>query len=174
MQNKSAFTLIETIIAITLTTVVMTAVTGLILTTLLANERNAHTIQAELLAQEGLEALRFMRDSNWLQNYTWDAAGDLWGQDFHLDRLTPSLSLYLVPKICSGTAPCFSLSTFPEDGVVELGEGFKFTRRLDFSAIRNEDGTVIDSAMQVTAYVEWVERGSTRSVELSTNLTDWQ
>ncbi len=172
MKNKPAFTLIETIIAITLITVVMTAVTGLILTTLLANERNTHTLQANFLAQEGLEAVRFMRDSNWLQNYSWDQ-GD-WGQDFDLDSTHTSITLYLDTKGCTEPSPCFALSTDSAEGSIVLDNGFEFVRTLTFTGVRNEDETVAQDAVTVTANVAWIERGETRSVELSTTLTDWQ
>lgn len=170
MKNKSAFTLIETIIAITLITVVLTAVTGLILSTLLANQRNMHTLQANFLAQEGLEAVRYMRDSNWLQNYTWDEGGDLWGSDFDV-----SGEMYVSSKGCSEPAPCFELLTDPAAGLITLGNDFEFTRTLMFVPVYEEDGaTIVDDTLQVTATVSWFERGATRSVELSTFLTDWK
>ena len=178
MKNK-AFTLIETLIAITLTTVVITAVTGLILSTLMANTRNMRTLQATFLAQEGLEAVRFMRDSNWLQNYSWDSASFLWGQDFHVDATNPELTLYLVPELCStdsGQGPCFSLSTFEEDGVVTLEDTAEFGRSLTFTALPDETdpSQMQDDKMQVMCTVTWDERGNERSVSLSTYLSNWQ
>lgn len=174
MKNKPAFTLIETIIAITLITVVMTAVTGLILTTLLANERNTHTLQATFLAQEGLEAMRYMRDSNWLQNYSWDQAGDLWGQDFHVSSTNPSITLYLNNKSCVEPSPCFALSNDPAEGIITLDNGFEFTRTLTIESVLDAVNSPIQDAVMVTAAVAWTERGETRSVELSTTLTDWK
>lgn len=177
MKNK-AFTLIETLIAITLTTVVITAVTGLILSTLMANTRNMRTLQATFLAQEGLEAVRFMRDSNWLQNYSWDSASVLWGQDFHVDESNQELVLFLVKELCStdsGQGPCFSLSTFEEDGEVTM-EDISFGRSLTFAVLPDETdpSQVQDDKMQVTCTVTWDERGNERSVSLSTYLSNWQ
>ncbi len=172
LKNKEAFTLIETIMAVTLVTVVMTAVTGLILSTLMANQRNIHTLQATFLAQEGLEAVRFMRDSNWLQNYSWDTGQ--WSQDFHVEEGSDSLTLYLVPKLCTGVAPCFELSTLSEEGEVTLDNGFKFQRNLMFRTLTDDDGSTLTSAMEVTAEVTWQELGIDRSMSLSTTLTDWQ
>lgn len=172
-KNKAAFTLIETILAVTLTTVVLTAVTGLILMTLRANERNIRTLQANFLAQEALEAVRFMRDSNWLQNYAWDRGP--WTQDFHVDETaTPELTLYLVSQICTGDQPCFDLSSIPEDGTVTFEDGSTFERSLTFHTLSNESGEIIPSSVEVTATVSWQEAGLNPSVELSTTLTDWQ
>lgn len=173
MKNKSAFTLIETIIAITLITLVLTAVTGLILTTLLANERNTRTLQANFLAQEGLEAVRYMRDSNWLQNYSWDGGKEDWQQDFHVTEMDTSLELFLKPTMCSELTLCFQLSGIPEDGIVTLNNNFEFNRTLTFDAIYNE-GVFLNDAVQVTATVSWLEHGISRSSSLYTILTDWK
>ncbi len=164
MKNK-AFTLIETIIAITLITVVITAVTGLILTTLLANQRNLHSLQAMYLAQENLEAVRFMRDSNWLQNYSWNGGATLWGSDFDSSG-TP---FYIKEETCAPpTTVCFSLSNDEDDGVFTAENGFEFIRSVAFVP-------VVDSeALEVTATVSWIDKGVDRSVNLSTYLTDWK
>lgn len=171
MKNK-AFTLIETLIAITLTTVVITAVTGLILSTLLSSQRNIHTLQGLYLAQEGLEAVRFMRDSNWLQNYSWDDAAPIWGSDFATDT-----TFYLKEERCSPpTVVCFSLSNTEEDGLVEMDDGFEFTRTIEFSTITDENDETVDreNTLEVKATVYWTDRIIERSVTLSTYLTNWQ
>ena len=117
-----------------------------------------------------------MRDSNWLQNYSWDSASALWGQDFHVDSSNPELTLYLVDKICSGLGPCFSLSTSDLDGVVTLDDNVEFGRSLIFSAVPDEtDPTLFqEDKMQVTCTVTWDERGNEKSVSLSTYLSNWQ
>lgn len=159
--TKRAFTLVETLIAITLITVVITAVTGLILTTLLANQRNLHTLQGLYLAQESLEAVRFMRDSNWLQNYSWNS-GALWGNSFDVN----SGPFYLKEETSS---PYFALSTNEDDGVFTNESNFDFLRTVTFSAVTDQIDTV-----EVTATVSWEDKGTPRSVNLSTYLTNWK
>jgi Tfp pilus assembly protein PilV len=169
MKTK-AFTLIETLIAITLMTVVITAVTGLILTTLQANARNLRSLQATLLAQEGLEALRYMRDSNWLQNYDWDGGDQLWGENFEAG--TSGKTVYVVSTPCTRVLsehPCFELSTNPDDAEVTLEGGMVFERSLELTTVA---GSTEESA--VTATVTWEERGADRSIQLSTYLTNWK
>lgn len=166
MKNKAAFTLIETIIAITLTTIVLTAVTGLILSTLLANQRNQHSLQASYLAEEALEAVRFMRDSNWLQNYSWNRGFEV-GVPLAVNR-----------KFCSGTTPCFELlslsSTGSGLGEVRMDNGFVFERSVLFTEVLDPEGLPIDNGLEVTATLAWQERGVERTLELSTYLTDWK
>ena len=162
MKNKG-FTLIETIIAITLITVVITAVAGLILSTLLASQRNIHSVQAMYLAQESLEAVRYMRDSNWLQNYSWDGGKKLWGAN-----LSEASGLYLDEVPCDPpNNTCFRFSSTEEDGQVSMMDDFIFTRMITIAEVEEE-------AAQVTATVSWQERGVERSLELSTYLTNWQ
>ena len=169
MKNKG-FTLIETIIAITLITVVITAVAGLILSTLLASQRNIHSVQAMYLAQESLEAVRYMRDSNWLQNYSWDGGEKLWGAN-----ISEASGLYLDEVACDPpNNTCFRFSSTEEDGQVSMEDGFIFTRMITIAEVTDEGGTAEEEAAQVTATVTWQERGLERSLELSTYLTNWQ
>lgn len=169
MKNK-AFTLIETIIAITLTTVVLTAVTGLILSTLLANQRNLHSLQALYLAEESLEAVRFMRDSNWLQNYAWNGGGTLWGSDFDVSD-GGELELLLADEDCP---PCFAFTRSETEATVITDNGIEYLRTLQFKPFYDEDDAIVTGVMEVTAIVSWQERGVTRDVMLSTYLSNWQ
>jgi prepilin-type N-terminal cleavage/methylation domain-containing protein len=169
MKKNKAFTLIEIIIAITLVTVVITAVAGLILTTLLANQRNLHSLQATYLAQESLEAVRYMRDSNWLQNYSWDGGQDEWGADF--DVSSGEVELKLADEDCP---PCYSFTPYEDEAIVSSANGTEYLRELTFAPVLDENGDAVENAVEVTATVTWLERGVTRSIELSTYLTDWQ
>jgi len=174
-MKPKAFTLIETLIAITLMTVVITAVTGLILTTLMANSRNRHDLQATLLAQEGLEAMRYMRDSNWLQNYDWDGGSPLWGNTF--EPGSTGKVVYLKSTACISTLsshPCFELSTLPGDGTVTMEDGMVYGRSLTLKAVTDADGNPNANESAVTATVSWDEHGIDRSLQLSTYLTNWK
>jgi len=177
MRKNKAFTLIETLIAVTLTTVVLTAVTGLILSTMLANQRNLHTVQALYYAKESLEAVRFMRDSNWLQNYSWDGGAELWQADFHVNESRSEKEFYLGSySVCSAGNPCFYFSTDETDGTVANANGFSFVRKIVLNTVPDESAPskVRENSVQVSAVVSWEERGKSKDVTLSTYLTDWQ
>lgn len=174
MKSNKAFTLIEILIAITLTTVVLTTVTGLVLSTLVSNQRNAHLVQATYLAQESLEQMRYIRDSNWLQNYSWNGGLALWGGDFEASDFSGStLALNL-----AGCPPCFSVDT---EETVQLGsafdgDGFEFQRSFTLLPLTDEDDSTQtrEDSMEVMATVTWEEHGFERSVSVSTYLTNWQ
>lgn len=162
---KKAFTLIETLIGVTLVTVVMTAVAALILSTNGAGQRNVHLLQANALAQETLEVMRYVRDSNHLQNYAWDGGSDQWNGDFSVEE-GDVLQFYITDASCSHLW-CFSSQ--PEDGVVENRQGVPFSRSVQIQSVPEQEG-----AIEVTATVEWQEKGKEESLLLSTYLSDWQ
>ena len=163
--------MIETLIGITLITVVLTAVTGLILSTLLSNQRNTHNLQANAFAQEGVEAMRYIRDSNWLQNYSWDGGGAIWGSDFDVSA-DDSKEFYLEEKKCP---PCWGFSVKEADGTVENGKGFEFVRKVTIIPVMDEEALeALPDTAEVTVSVGWTDRGIDREVQVSTYLTDWK
>jgi len=88
-KSTAGFTVVEVVIAIIILTLGLVASVSLIVSTLRANETSLNHLTAANLAQEGLEAIRNIRDSNWLQNYPWNSGGDAnfgreggWNSDF--------------------------------------------------------------------------------------------
>ncbi|MBD3328529.1 prepilin-type N-terminal cleavage/methylation domain-containing protein [Candidatus Peregrinibacteria bacterium] len=65
---KKGFSLPEVMVGMTILVLVIFASTNLIVTIIRNNTANINTMIAHGLAQEGLEAVRNMRDSNWLLN----------------------------------------------------------------------------------------------------------
>jgi prepilin-type N-terminal cleavage/methylation domain-containing protein len=64
--QKSGFTLVEVIVSMAIIVMVIFAATNLLVSVIRSNSENTHTLIAYGLAQEGLEAVRNMRDSDWL------------------------------------------------------------------------------------------------------------
>lgn len=64
--KKEGFTLPEVLVSVSVLVVVIFAVTNLVVSIIRTNSENIHTLTAYGLAQEGLEAVRNIRDSNWL------------------------------------------------------------------------------------------------------------
>lgn len=63
---KKAFTLPEVLVSISVIVMVVMAATSLLVASIRANAININTIVAYGLAQEGIEAVRNIRDSDWL------------------------------------------------------------------------------------------------------------
>lgn len=178
MKNKPAFTLLEVLLAITFITVVFTAITGLILMTLQVNSKNIHTLQATYLAQEGIEAMRYIRDSNWLQNYAWDEGEDQWGSNFALALGEKESEFYLIEG--GESAAYWTLSPVSshneDDALVTLDGGQEFRRMIVITEVQDEEDPNLarEDAVTVTSVISWDQRGQEFSVEVSTILTNWQ
>lgn len=78
---KSGFTLTEVMIGIMILTVAVVTATNLLVGLMRGNQSNLTSLQAYYLAQEGLEAVRNIRDTNWLHNLNWlgSESQELWG-----------------------------------------------------------------------------------------------
>jgi Tfp pilus assembly protein PilV len=176
MKNNKAFTLLEVLLAITFITVVFTAITGLILTTLQVNRKNVHNLQATYLAQEGIEAMRYIRDSNWLQNYSWDEGEDQWGTNFGLQASDELNEFYLLEEGDAYWSLVTVSSRSEDSALVTMENGQEFSRVIHVEFVPDEEDPNImrEDTLRVTAIVSWEGRGDSNEVELSTILTNWQ
>ncbi len=84
IKRQDGFTLTEVLVGMSVLTVAIVTGTSLLVGLIRSNENSIKSIQAYYLAQEGIEAVRNIRDSNWLHNRDWLSAeaGDLWGSSF--------------------------------------------------------------------------------------------
>lgn len=81
MKTKKGFSLLEVIIALTIITITFVGVSGLVSSNIKTNVLNQSYLTANYLSAEALEIVRNMRDSNWLQNFSFDASTErLWGE----------------------------------------------------------------------------------------------
>ena len=169
--SKEAFTLVETLVGISFMTVVLTATVGLLLTSMHASQRNVHQLQATYFAQEGIEVMRYFRDSNLLRNYAWagsprvSVSGPSFAPDPEKDQV-----FYLKQVPC---APCFQLSSFPSDGALKNESGFEFERAIEVRAV-SEELAKGGEAAEISSVVSWQERGIPREVRVSSILSDWR
>lgn len=177
-KRHDAFTLLEVLLSITFITVVFTAITGLILMTLQVNRKNVRSLQASYLAQEGIEVMRYIRDSNWLQNYSWDEGEKQWGTNYGLDDAEESAEFYLIEM--DENDAYWALATVASQdessGEVELENGQTFIRSILVERVPDELDENIDreDAFKITAIVTWEDRGQDNEVRISTILTNWQ
>lgn len=85
-KEKRGFTLPELLVAMTVLVLVIFAATNLLVTVIRSNSENLNTMIAYGLAQEGLEGVRNMRDSNWLLGARFDGSLKgyaVWGEVFN-------------------------------------------------------------------------------------------
>lgn len=86
--NEKGFTLTEVMVGITILTVAIVSATNLLVGLVNSNQNNLTTLQAYYLSQEGLEAVRNIRDTNWLHNQDWlgDESSSLWGDEIEIEN----------------------------------------------------------------------------------------
>lgn len=177
-NNKDGFTLTEVLIGIMILTVAIVAATNLLVGLVNSNQNNLTTMQAYYLAQEGIEGVRNIRDTNWLHNTNWlgEGAEELWGDSLEVggeysinlrdDAFTQAATRGLVgKKIFLKAASPWNISS---SGGSEV-EGFNKFKRTIFIKSYNEENHVL-----VEAKVEWDLGAKHREVVLSGVLSNWK
>ena len=70
-SNKRGFSLIEAITAVFIVSMALVSVLAVAQTTIRAQTINKYAIISSMLAQEGLELVRNVRDTNWRNSWNW-------------------------------------------------------------------------------------------------------
>lgn len=183
MTNRTrAFTLIETMVAVSLLAFSIVAPMTLTSQSLGAAYYARDQITAYNLAQEGLEAVRAIRDGQILQiSLTISSGQTLFGpipidQDFRIDSRdsNPSTAISLCSSDPGGT--CESLET---DGTV-YGYGlstptyFKRTLRACYVQTNGACNSTVSDEMRVSSTVSWTTGSlKTRTFTISDNFYRW-
>lgn len=184
-KGTVGFTLIETLVAISLLSVAIVAPMSLTSQSLTTAYFARDEITAFNLAQEGLEAVRGFRDGQVLIiSQTADASGiDLFGsipvnRDFTIDSREADLSQAM--QTCSGACPVLqtdgTLYGYDPDTNVWIPTYFKRTMRACYiqpTQVYTCNSTVSDE-MRVTATVSWITPSAqTRSFTIYEDLYRW-
>ena len=177
--NKQGFTMIEVIAAIFIITVGALGVFSLVYQTISYLFLSHSRLTAFYLAQEGVEIVINIRDSNWLKarkeeipwNHPWDTGlGDEgpWEADYKTEALGQSyVGSYL------------NIISTPDGDFYGYGSGIstKFKRKItisdkDILDLGKKAGDPTD-VMKVTVEVFWEERGRGHEVAVEKNLYCW-
>lgn len=189
LSSHAAFTLIETMVAITIITF---AVAGPLFTAsraIDAAQLSRYQLTASYLAQEATEYVRAMRDDEYLAAYN---AGDgnisqtawvnfLTGSDPASITRCSAMTCTLDPTANMGTGSGFALNTCTGSACTPLylGQGV-YTQNNNFGAIQTpyirtlQVTSVSPTEEKVVATVSWVFHGTNYSVVTTDHLTPWQ
>lgn len=102
IEQARAFTLPEVIVSFSVLAMVVTSAVGLLTVVIRTNADNVNSLVANGLAQEGLEAVRFMRDSNALLGLDFDGtkgtvkSQSIWGAEWAATNVLGPSSYYLL------------------------------------------------------------------------------
>ncbi|MBI4231640.1 prepilin-type N-terminal cleavage/methylation domain-containing protein [Candidatus Peregrinibacteria bacterium] len=189
LKNQAGFTLTEVMIGIMILVVAIVAASNLLVGLVNTNKANLGTLQAYYLAQEGLEAVRNIRDTNWMHNKDWLGEGsvNLWGGKFDLEG-DYAVSLQTQAFSQGVTSPDFPvdnvadlavaspwlLSSGAEKVILLNGTETDFVRTIKISAYTNESGQILDDHILLESKVTWMLGSNERSVVLNEVLTNWK
>jgi prepilin-type N-terminal cleavage/methylation domain-containing protein len=195
-NNKSGFTLTEVLIAVMVLTVAIVTSSNLLVSLIRSNDTNEKSIQAYYLAIEGIEAVRQIRDTNWLHNRDWLKAdsdnNNLWGEQFDVGgeySIDLELGAFFIPpdkrndvvvnKSAVNNARTWSVSS--AGGTADVadvqwvtGEESVFDRVITISEYKDKDDNPLDNYILVESRVSWETQGRHREVFLTEVLTNWK
>ncbi len=161
-NNKKGFTLVEIIAVLFVISVGLLGVLSLIIQNIQSQNLNKNNIAAYQLAQEGLELVRKVRDTNWVSGppvQAWDKDLDdgLYYMDFK-DSIPQTAN--------SGDGGLYKDANgfYVNTGGIALTN---FTRTISIKHLGAR-------SMRVYAHVSWTDRDKTFNYDLETLLYDWR
>jgi len=168
--KERGFTMMEMIAAIFIITVGALGIFSLVSQTISFISVSSSRLTAIYLAQEGIEIVRNIRDSNWLEarenpDVSWDEGIPLgsWEADYTTQNLTQPYDAGNYLNISNGFY-CYS-----------SGTPTKFKRKITIFGKVNLDGDPeeIFDLLKISVEVSWTERGRTHQVTTQENLYRW-
>ncbi len=158
-KNLGGFTLIEVLTAIFLIVVGVIAALSLILQTISYTNLSSSKLVASYLVQEGIEIVRNIRDTNWLEEEDWKTGlgDDDWEADYTSQNLTDIYDGDFL-KINGGFYNYTS------------GADTKFTRKI--TIVSDTDGAA--PRLKVSVEVEWQQLGKKQIVKAQEYLYNWR
>ena len=123
VKKQHGFTLPEVIVAFSVLVMVITTATQILVTVLRVNANNVNSLVAYGLAQEGMEAVRFVRDSDTILGLKFDGTKLakpeelLWGQKLFDDANTEGVKFFTldVKNADAVATGCQKAATFSSD-----------------------------------------------------------
>ena len=163
IKTNKSFTLLEAILAVFVTSVGVLGAYGLSQQILVYSSLSNSNFTAAYLAKEGIEIVRNIRDSNWVQEVDWRNG--------------------LIPPTADCTAGCevdyndSALSLWTDPGRYlriepagfynyDSGSNTKYKRKITIEALA-------DGSLRVTSAVFWSEKGQQKSITAQDILYEW-
>lgn len=154
-QAKDGFSLVELMVAISLSAIILIGMTQAVVVAVDTTERERHITEALHLAEEGIEAVRAMRNSSWAAN---------------IQPLTNNLDYYVVTSgnNWSLTNANQGLLFGQYDRVIQFAQVLR-----DINDNISASGTADPDSRKMIVTVGWRERNATTTVVLETYLMNF-
>jgi len=166
-NKKRGFSLIELIVAIFFVSVALPGILSAISKAMAEAEDSTLRLRAIYLAQEGIEIVRNIRDTKWLNGATSTALETAGNYEADYE----SVSLASCPFPCSASQLRFL--KIDSDGFYQYSVGAKtlFKRKITIDKTDDLDGDTYPDRERVTVEVSWTKRGA-HSVKVQEYLYD--
>jgi prepilin-type N-terminal cleavage/methylation domain-containing protein len=155
VSTKQSFTLIEIIVAISVMTIGILGVYALVPKVIGITSANTNIFIAYQLAREGIEIVRNIRDTNWLQGLAWNEGLTGCSGGCEIDYNDSSLVSYQDRYLKVDSNGFYNYET---------GKQTKFKRKI----IITPDTDILNIKVQIT----WSGKGS--PFEIEENLYNWR
>ena len=154
-MNKG-FTLIEVIVSIAILLIGIVGIYNVFSRILTLTSGISNKLVSAYLAQEGIEIVRNIRDTNWIEGVSWNdglGAGD-WEADYTTGSLDDSYD--------------GDFLNIGSDGFYNYPSGIptKFRRKITIEQIDS-------NTLKVTAWIGWEERGNSHNFEIEEYIYNW-
>lgn len=172
IHQQEGFTIIESLVAITILVVVITGSMAAVQTGISSYTFSKDQITASYLAQEGFEQLRNIRDENAQNGLDWLAGISQISTDpcYFGQACTVSPIETTVTIRCSVPGACAYLRQDPTNGFYGYAPSWvltPFRREIILSSINSDEISIL-----VTIY--WSKGASTREFRVRENILNWQ
>lgn len=158
-SNNGGFTLIEAMVALVLIVIAMGPVLIMAVSAVNVASRIEHNLVAANLAQEGVEVIRNIRDTNWLNGSSFDS--NLPAGTWRVEWNTVGGGL-----MTTGTNPVLKKN----NGLYNYATGIDTVFRRTVQILKPNNGELV-----LISSVTWVERGNiNRNVDVESHLFDWK
>lgn len=175
-KNDKSFSLLGVLIAVYIITIGIIGVVGLMANTIVRSKITGNRVIATGLAQEGIEIVKDIRGTNWMNGNVWDEGiiDGTYQVSYLASGLLDNIAYPPSEKIrfstsgngysvCNSTDPACT-SVFDQETV--------FTRIVEI--LHNPDGNGSTEDVMSKCTVSWEERGRPQIVEIENWLYNWR
>lgn len=177
--RKKSFTLVEVLVACGILIILVSAVVSLGVTLINSATLSRQRITAYYLAQEGIETVRQIRDSNLVDGDDatgWKTLSYEWPSGNYTDIKTDGSGNYIIttasPKNRLFLGPIGSTNS----GLDVTIDGVKYTRKITFApaGVDIKDVDVDANAVRAIVTISWKFKGNDKQIEVRELITNWK
>lgn len=180
LRGTEGFSLIEVIIGIAVITLVITAAAEVTRSSIRMGSITTNELIAHNQAEEGLEIIRNIRDSNWLQNKAWNSGlktGTYHIIENDIHALAPGETVQSPWQLISADGFDEAMSNARFIRTISIREEIiPLSKKINATPEVSLQGTLPmqEKILIVTSTVTYNERRSPKTIEMETILSDWK